>query len=281
MVAATIPPSPPPPGVKTTTANPPTAPPSPPAPPAPPLSGSLRQTGTNRVPNVRTLQWVAKGFTKVVGDVEVDTGNVTGSLTVGGKLVARHLHLSGMNRVDGELRISEDLRAQGTLRAGAGLSARNVDLSGTVEIGGSLAVEKQLRWKGSLEVGRDVRAGSVLFQGRLAIQGMLVAKSISGEVDALSSVGEIGADWIEVRVRKPRFQLFLLPPPAWHELEVQRIEASEVHLAGVRVHRLKADRIFLGPDSHVEYVEGTILERHKDAHVGPESESPPPPGLSR
>jgi cytoskeletal protein CcmA (bactofilin family) len=283
MIAASSPPSAPPPGLGPTAAAPAPAKvaPSPSGPPVPPLSGSLRQTGTNRVPSVRTLDWVSKGFTKVVGDVEVGTGNVSGSLAVGGKLVARQLELSGADRVDGELRVSEGLRTRGTLRTGAGVSARDADMSGTVEIGGSLTVERQLRWKGSLEVGQDVRADTVLFQGRLAITGMLVAKSISGEVDTLSSVGEIEADWIEIRSRKPRFQLFLLPPPPWHELEVQRIEATEVHLAGVRVHRLKADRVFLGPDAHVEYVEGTILQRHKDAHVGPESESPPPHGLSR
>ena len=254
---------------------------TPAAPPPPPLSGSLRLTGTNRVPNVRVLDWVARGFTKVEGSVEVGTGRVTGSLAVGAKLAARQLDLSGAHRIDGEVRLSEDLRARGTFRAGADVSARSAQLTGTIEIGGTLTVEELLRWKGSLEVGRDVRADTVLFQGRLAIQGTLRAQSISGEVESLSSVGEIEADWVEIRRRKPRFAIFLLPPPPWHELEVQRIEAKEVHLAGVRVHRLKADRIFLGPDSHVEYVEGTILQRDKNAHVGPESESSPPPGLSR
>ncbi|MGC2289302.1 MAG: hypothetical protein WA688_05530 [Thermoplasmata archaeon] len=251
-------------------------------PPAAPLSGSLRLVGTNRVPSVRTLDWVARGSTKVVGDVEIDAGNVTGSLAVGGKLLARQLDLSGTHRVDGVVRLTEDLRTRGTFRTGAGVSARSAQLTGTVEIGGTLTVAELLRWNGSLEVDHDVRADTVLFQGRLAIKGTLAAQSISGEVDSLSSVGEIEADWIEIRRRKPFLpSLFLLPPPSWHELEVQRIEATEVHLAGVRVRRLKADRVFLGPHTHVEYVEGAIVQRHKDAHVGPESESPPPPGLSR
>jgi len=256
---------------------------SPPTPPtvAPPLSGTLRLIGTSRVPSVRTLDWVARGFTKVAGDVEVGTGNVTGSMAVGGKLVARQLDLSGSHRIDGEVRLSEDLRTRGTFRTGDGVFARSAQLTGTVEIGGTLTVAELLRWNGSLEVGHDVRADTVLFQGRLAIKGTLTAQSISGEVESLSSVDAIEADWVEIRRRKPRFAIFLLPPPPWHELEVQRIEAKEVHLAGVRVHRLKADRVFLGPDTHVEYVEGQVVQRHKDAHVGPESESPPPPGLSR
>jgi cytoskeletal protein CcmA (bactofilin family) len=258
------------------------APASPPPSASPtPLVGSLRTTGASRVPNIRTLDWVARGFTKVVGDVEIGTGRVTGSLAVGGKFAARRLDLAGSARVDGEMRITEDLRARGSFRTGASVSARSVQLSGTVEIGGALTVDELLRWSGTLDVGQDVKANEVLFQGRLTLEGALTARAISGEVESLSSVTEIQAEWVEIRRRKPRFAIFLLPPPPWHELEVQRIEAKEVHLAGVRVRHLKADRIFLGPDSHIEYVEGTILQRHKDAHVGPESESPPPYGLSR
>lgn len=213
--------------------------------------------------------------------MEVATGHVMGTLAVGGKLVARQLDLSGTHQIEGNVQVSEDFRTHGTVRTGGNVSARSVQLTGSVEIGGTLTVAEQLRWKGSLEVGHDVRADTVLFQGRLAIQGTLIAQSISGEVETLSSVGEIQADWVEIRQRKPRLSIFLLPPPPWHELEVQRIEAKEVHLEGVRARYVKADRIFLGPDAHVEYVEGPILQRHKDAHVGPESESPPPPGMSR
>jgi cytoskeletal protein CcmA (bactofilin family) len=254
--------------------------PSPAAPPLP-LTGSLRTTGASRVPGVRALDWVARGVTKVVGDVEIGTGHVTGSLAVGGKVSARQLDLSGSVRVDGEIRLSEDLHARGSFRTGASVRARSVQLSGTVEIGGAVTVEELLRWSGTFDVGQDVQADEILFQGRLTIKGTLTARAISGEVEDLSSVAEIRADWVEIRRRKARFTIFLLPPPPWHELEVQRIEAKEVHLAGVRVRYLKADRIFLGPDSHIEYVEGTIIQRHKDAHVGPESESPPPYGLSR
>jgi cytoskeletal protein CcmA (bactofilin family) len=229
------------------------------------------------------LEFEARGFTKVLGDVEIGAGTVRGSLAVGGKLSARELDLSGNVRVDGEFRISGSLRSQGTLRVGAGLSAQRARLNGTVEVGGSLVAAETLQWRGSLEAGQDVRAATVLFNGHLSVHGQLRARSISGEVESLSSVGSIAADRVEIRRRKPflPFPIFVLPPPPWHELEVQRIEATEVRLSGVRVHRLKADRIWLGPDTHVEYVEGTIVDRHKDAHVGPESESPPPSGLTR
>lgn len=256
---------------------------TPAAAPVPPLSGSLRMSGASRVPNVRTLAWTASGFTKVAGDVEVETGDVHGSLAVGGKLVAKQLELSGTNRVVGEIQISDRCLSKGSLRAGASVSARRVELNGTVEIVGALTVAEDLRLNGTLDVGGDVRAGSMIFVGRLAVEGTLTARSISGEVESLSSVGEIHADWMEIHMKKSRlpFAVPFLPPPAWHELEVRRVEANEVHLAGVRVRYLKADRVWLGPDTHVEYVEGTIVQQHKDAHVGPESESSPPPGLSR
>ena len=209
-------------------------------------------------------------------------GYVSGTLTVGGKLSARQLELSGDHRVDGEMKISGRLRARGTLHARGAVAAGSAVLSGTMIVGGPLEVADSLEWNGALDVGRDVRAGLVIFHGRLAVRGTLYARSISGEVDSLSTVNEIRAGWVEIRRRKPLLPAIpLLPPPPWQELEVQRIESTEVHLSGVRVRYLRADRIWLGPDAHIEYVEGTIVERHKDAHVGPESESPPPPGLSR
>jgi cytoskeletal protein CcmA (bactofilin family) len=252
-------------------------------PPIPPLSGYVRLTGASRVPSVRALEWEARGFTKVLGDVETGTSTVSGSLAVGGRLTAGELDLSGTIRVDGEVQVSGALRARGTFRTGGGLFARNARLNGTTRVAGPLTVGETLQWRGSLEVGQDVRAAAVLFDGRFAIQGTLRARSISGQVETLSTVEAIEADCVEIRRRKPwlPFPIFVLPPPPWHELEVQRIKATEVHLAGVRVRRVKADRVWLGPDTHVEYVEGTIVERHKGAHVGPESESPPPPGLSR
>jgi cytoskeletal protein CcmA (bactofilin family) len=248
-----------------------------------PLSGALHFKGATRVPSVRVLDWTAQGFTKVIGNVEVATAEVTGSCAVGGSFVARQLSLSGSHRIDGELRVSETLRTRGTLRSGSAVSARNARLAGTVEIGGSLTVAEKLEWNGALEVSQNVRADTVLFQGQVTVHGTLAARTIAGRVDRLSSVREVEADWVEIRRRKPAlpFPIFLLPPPPWHDLEIHRIEANEVHLSGVRVRHLKADRIWLGPATHVEYVEGTIVERHKEAHVGPESESPPPPGLSR
>lgn len=248
-----------------------------------PLTGALHLTGINRVPSVRALAWTTRGSTKVVGDVEIAMGRLTGSLTVGGKLTAGVLELAGTHRIEGEVRVSEELRSRGTLRTGGNLSARSAHLVGTILVSGALSVAETLDWKGALEVGQNVDAETVLFNGRLSVGGTLTARSISGEVLSLSSVDEIHADWVEIRRRKSLlpFPIFILPPPSWQELEVQRIEAAEVHLSGVRVHHLKADRIWLGPHTHVQYVEGTIVERHKDAHVGPESESSPPPGLSR
>ena len=257
--------------------------PPPVATPSAPLRGSLRLTGIHRIPSVRMLEWMTQGSTKVVGDVEIGMGILTGSLAVGGKLTAARLELAGTHRVDGEVRVSEELRTRGTFRTGASVSARSAQLTGAIAVGGALTVADTLEWKGSLQVGQNVDAGTVLFNGSLTVNGTLRAHSISGEIGGRSSVDEIHADWIDLRYRKSLFPfpLFILPPPAWRELEVQRIEAAEVHLAGVRVRHLKADRIWLGAHTHVQYVEGTILQRHKDAHVGPESESSPPPGLSR
>lgn len=265
------------------TASPPvsSAPVSPP--PVEPLSGTLHLTGASRVARVRVKEFSSEGFAKIPGDIEVGTATVSGSLAAGGRFVAGTAQFSGSHRIDGAVEVAGLLRSRGTLRVGGNVAARAAQLAGSVSVGGTLAVSDRLDWSGALESGQDVRGSQVFFRGRMSIQGTLSARTISGEVDTLSTVGAIEADWVDVRRKRSLrdLPLFLLPPPAWHELEVDRVEAAEVHLAGVRVRRLVADRIWLGPDTHVEYVEGTIVTQHKDAHVGPESESPPPPGLSR
>lgn len=253
------------------------------SPPAAPLAGAIRQAGASRVTSVRTLEWSARGFTKVLGNVEVGRGVTSGSLAIGGSLTGGELDLSGTTRVECDVRAAKSLRTRGSFRAGGSLFGRTVRLSGMGHISGGVEISEGLRWDGSLDVGQDVRSDAVRFHGSLHVLGTLRARTISGVVERLSSVGAIEADWVEIRRRPPLlpFALPILPPPAWHTLAVARIEATEAHLSGVRAHRLKADRIWLGPNTHVEYVEGTIVERDKTAHVGPESESPPPPGMNR
>lgn len=257
--------------------------PPPAVPSAEPLSGALHLTGASRVDRVRTRAFSAEGFAKVPGDIDVETAVVTGSLAAGGSFRAQTARFSGAHRIDGDVQVTDRLRTSGTWRVRGGVRAKTARLDGAVSVGGSLSVADRLDWTGALDVGQDVRAGQVFFRGRMAVGGTLAARTISGEIEALSTVGTIEADWLDVRRRRSLrdFPIFLLPPPAWNELQVDRIEAAEAHLAGVRVRRLISDRIWLGPDAHVEYIEGTIVSQHRDAHVGPESESPPPPGLSR
>ncbi len=256
---------------------------APTVPPAGPLTGALHLTGTSRVDRVRTKAFSSEGFAKVPGDIETETAVVTGSLAAGGRFQAQSARFSGTHRIDGDVRVTDLLRTNGTWRVRGGVSVRAARFDGAASVGGSLSVADRLDWTGALDIRLDVRATQVFFRGRMAVGGTLAARTISGEIGALSTAGAIEADWVEVRRRKSLrdVPIFLLPPPAWNELQVDRIEAAEVHLSGVRVRRLISDRIWLGPDTHVEYVEGTIVSQHRDAHVGPESESPPPPGLSR
>ncbi len=257
---------------------------APPAPPsALPLTGQLRSRGVVRLPSIRTRQWIARGAVKVVADVEIESGDLRGTVAIGGRCTAERLESNGALQVGGEVAVSGPLRIRGSCSAGAGLHAASLWSAGRVSVAGDISVRDSIEWHGSLESASDVQADSIQFSGQLAVQGMLSSRSISGAVTRRSFVTEIRAGYVDLRLAGFRLPMPIpfLPPPPWRALEVQRVEAVEAHLSGVRVLGVKADRIWLGPGTHVQYVEGTIVERHRTARVGPESESPPPPGLSR
>ncbi len=220
---------------------------------------------------------------KVVADVEIESGDLRGTVAIGGRCTADRLESNGSLQVGGEVAVSGPLRVRGSFSAGAGLRAANLWSAGRISVAGGISVHGSFEWNGSLDSGSDVQADSIQFSGELAVRGTLSGRSISGAITRRSFVAEIRAGYVDLRIAGFRLPVPIpfLPPPKWRDLEVQRIEAVEAHLSGVRALWVKADRIWLGPATHVQYVEGTIVERHRTAQVGPESESPPPTGLSR
>ena len=125
------------------------------------------------------------------------------------------------------------------------------------------------------------RFGRFVGRGTLRAPGEFSADSVALEVERDSSIGTLLAG--SVIVTRPSAPPFKVPffGKERPRLKVLRIEASEVHLEGVDVEVLRADRIALGPDCHVARVIGEVMAVDPSSHVGPESRSPPPHGISR
>lgn len=244
--------------------------------------GAYREVGTVRHSSIHAQRYRLAGTGKVVGDVDVEEGRFKGMFSVGGPLTAERIDSDGSLEVLGDILVRERLRSQGTLRAGASLRATTAELRGVVRVAKDVRVDRTLSVRGTFEVGGSVDAGLFTPEGRFVIDGSLSARDITGQFDGDSRVETITAPTIQLRPKAfVRLPIDLPPLRPKGSLVVARIEADAVNLEGVTVHYLKAPQIVLGRNCHVTQLEGTVVRRDRSSHVGFESRSPPPPGLSR
>ncbi len=238
-----------------------------------PPPGDLDDRGAVRRDAVRARAWRAEGATRVVGDVDCERADLNGLVTIGGALTAREAVARGTLEVRGPVHVAGSLSLEGTARVATGIAAGTLRIRGQLTAGADVRVDGPAEWAGHLDARGDLRAGAVVFDGRLTIDGALTATSIDGRLRGRSQASRLTAE--RVVLRAP----LRLGPRG--ELTVLRIDAHEVDLEGVVCEYVRADRIILGAGSHVARVDGTIVRQHPRAHLGPESRSPPPPGLSR
>ena len=241
---------------------------------APRREGEVRDAGAAHHAAISARRWSSDGVSKVLGDAEADEAVLSGAVSVRGRLSADRVTIRGTLEVEGATRVARSLDVSGDARFSAAVDAGEMRVDGVAEIAGSLAVAQGLACAGHLQVGGDLTAQALRFDGRLTVRGKVAAKQVEGRLRGVSRADAILATTVAIDRRAPLFG-------AKGRLEVLRIEADEVRLAGVECQFVKADRIHLGPDCHVALVEGTVIERHPSAHVGPESTSPRPYGLSR
>lgn len=271
----------------------PTAPPSPPtapgATPQPPLPvagdrpARLDDHGSVVRESVRAAIWNAAGVAKVTGPVEVDVADLHGTVSVGGTVTAIDLTLHGELDVVGAVRVAHRFSSSGESRLQGGLGAERIDGSGSLDVRGPLTATGALAFDGSVRA-PELNAPSVGVAGRLDVPGTVTVERLELEIGADCALGRLLAASVRVRRHRP-----MLPIPSWvpflshppPSLRVLRIEATEVDLEGVEVEFLRAERIRLGPGCHVAHYEGTIVHADPQAHVGPESRTPAPYGLTR
>lgn len=253
----------------------PAAPPSAAPAAALPLTGDLADVGSVRRESVRARRWSARGGAKVLGDVEVESSNLAGLISVRGKIRAQRFHVNGTLDANGSIDVAGALELAGTARLAAPVQAGSLELKGAAKIGGPLTVQGAAHWKGSLDVAGGITAGSVDFEGAVTASGDLVAPTLTGRLKGPSRVPNLRAT--QLRLTRPG----LFPPMQTGSLTVVRIDAQVAHLEGVTAELVKAEHITVGPGCHIASVEGQLDSVHPSSHVGPESRSHRPYGLSR
>jgi cytoskeletal protein CcmA (bactofilin family) len=245
-----------------------------PKPVVPARTGSVADRGVVRRVDLRVAQWQLNGTAKVTGNVDVDTGALHGTASVGGKLTAGELRIAGRLDVVGDAAANHLLAVDGSARFAGRLNAGDVDVRGTLRVEGPLEVDRSVLWRGALELGSTLTASRLAGEGRVEARGAVRAKEVDFVLESPSNVASIRAETVRVRSRR---KLLSAAP----FLEVERIDADLVDLEDVHVEYLRASRIVAGAGCRIARFDGTIVRQHASARLGPSSVSLRPYGLFR
>jgi cytoskeletal protein CcmA (bactofilin family) len=262
--------------VSTPTAAAPAAP-VPPV-PAPPTPADLSDRGVVARALVRARRWSLRGTGKVEGDVTAAFLDSDGLLVVGGTVRAGEARLHGSTEVTGAIEVTALLDCSGSLRGGSGLKAGDLRAAGRLRTAGAVEVQRTVEVRGALQAPM-LTATALTLRGSCEIPGTVKAASADLELERASSVGTVLGERVTVRLRGPNPIERVFGREV--AVRIERIEAEAVSLERVEVEFVRAKEVRLGPEAHVTTVEGTVVDRHRTSRIGPESRSPPPPGLRR
>jgi len=243
-----------------------------------PRTGKLVDRGVVRRDSVRAEVWDLVGRAKVLGDADVGRVATEGTVVVGGGVSADTVSARGTLDVAGPVEVRSSLECDGTFRGGAAVHASDADLHGTSRILGEIRVDRVLRVRGSFSA-PSVKAGELTLRGEAHVPGRVTAERVSAVLDGDSAFGTVEALSVHLEGRTSSPVQRLLGHRT--TVVVDRVEADTVELEAVEVGFVRGTAISLGRDCHVGAVEGKVVRCHPTSHVGPESRTPPPPGLSR
>lgn len=246
--------------------------------PVAPREGIVVEHGTVRRESLRARRWTAEGTVKVSREVDVEFGQVTGTLSVGGPLTAYQFQVRGALDVEGAVEVAGPLRLRGNAHFATTVHATDLDLDGCARAGGAVTVDRTLTARGVLEA-PSVAAGVLDLEGAATVPGEIRAIQVEARFTDASTLGGVHARTVRIRghVTNLLDKVFFRDPRS----HVGRIEADRVELEGVDVRFVRAKEILLGRECHVTETEGTIVQRHPSSSVGPEARSRLPFGLRR
>ncbi|MGP8072844.1 MAG: hypothetical protein ACLPZM_06920 [Thermoplasmata archaeon] len=274
--ATAPPPSKPPVGAPPAKAVPPSAPS--PSPRPPPRAGTIQDQGIVRRDSVHALRWSSQGRTKVLNEVDCGEAVLVGGTAIGGAFTADSVRSEGDLAVGAAMTVVGAVRSSGTLRARGDVHWGEADVRGRTRLDGMVRIDRGLSVQG-LFVAPSVHAGEFSLVGVAEIDGPLEADRVNARFRGPGRIGRIRAKSVVLSVRPPNPVEMVLGRNL--AVRIARIEADTVDLEGVNVELVRAREIVLGRDAHVTELEGHVARRHASAHVGPESKSPPPHGLTR
>jgi len=251
--------------------------PVPPAAPAP-RTPLVSDRGAARHDVLRAEVWSSQGTTKVLHDAEIGRAALVGTSTIGGSLRATQIGARGLLEVVGAFEVQETGTVRGELRAGSSVHAGELRVQGILRATGPVRADRHIEVSGTLE-GPSVTAAEAVLEGGILVPDLIRADRVQLRPADRSRIGRIEGQEVRIRAKVAGPVEALLGAPL--EVVIGRVDGARVELEGVQVGLVHADEVVLGRHARVRTVEGTVRSAHRTSHVGPESRSRPPPGLSR
>ena len=214
--------------------------------------------GSQKVIDVYAREFTCTSAGKITGNLDAELAEVRGSCKVEGNVKASLLKIGGAMKVNGDID-AELIRAKGAFKVLGSVNADNFRITGATKVEKAITSTDEISVMGVLKCGSDVNAGRFSLLGVADIDGTLKASEFNAELSGRSTIRNINADKIDVRVKKKTNKT---------ELISKKITGMDIYLEATTAEYVEGDNVELGPGCLIGEVKAKSLEVHKKSKVG-------------
>ena len=195
---------------------------------------------------------------KIAGNLDAELAEVRGSCKVEGNVKAALLKIGGAMKVNGNIE-SELIRAKGAFKVLGSVKADNFRITGATKVEKEITSSDEISVMGVLKCGSDVAAGKFTLLGVADIDGTLKASEFKANLSGRSSIRNVEADNIDVRIKEKNKKT---------ELISKKIIGQDIYLEATTAEYVEGDKVELGPGCLIGEVKAKSLEVDKKSKVG-------------
>lgn len=219
-------------------------------------TGDLRISGMGKMNGGKFRNVDISGMGKIFGEIEADSIKISGSGRIKGDAKAARVNISGSGTIEGSLE-SEYTESSGNFKNEGDIRTKELSNSGRIRVDGNLKAEK-INSDGLLSVGGGLEAEEFYCDGVFKIGGLLNANTVDVKIQWDSFAREIGGEKIIVRKGRHMGLNFLLSLfSKGFGLQADVIEGTEVYLENTSSKIVRGNKVIIGPECEIEYVEYT------------------------
>ncbi len=214
--------------------------------------------GSQKVIDVYAKEFTCTAAGKITGDLDAELAEIRGSCKVEGNVKTLLLKVGGAMKVNGDIK-AELIRSKGALKVLGSVNADHFRIAGATKIEKAITSSHEISVMGVLKCGSDVSAGKFTLLGVADIDGTLKASEFNANLSGRSTIRNLNADKIDVRIKKKKRDT---------ELISKKIIGKDIYLEATIAEYVEGDNVELGPGCLISEVKAKSLEVHKKSKVG-------------